>query len=119
MTLALLPRGTSQRHSMIEGAVVTDFRGFTNHHTHTMVNKEAPANVCARVNFDSGQPARQGRENACQPAEFRLPEAMVQTMPEHRVDAWIGGQNLKGVARRGIALQRTGHIFAKSLKHQE
>src|SRR5690606_30054758 len=66
MALAFIPGGTTQRHTMVQGAVVTDFRRFPDHHAHAMVDKKAPANGGTGVNLNAGHPAAESRQYARQ-----------------------------------------------------
>ena len=48
--------GAAQHNTFINQAVVADLGGLSNHHTHSMVDKESPADLCARMDFDSCEP---------------------------------------------------------------
>ena len=57
VALALFPGGAAQGHAMVERAVVADFGGFADHHTHAVIDEEAPADLGARMDLDAGQKA--------------------------------------------------------------
>ena len=57
VALALVPARTPQGHTLIQGHVIPDFGGFTNHDTHPVINKETTPDLGPRVNFNPGQPA--------------------------------------------------------------
>ena len=58
VALALAPAGATQGNAVIQGHVITDFCGFTDHHTHAVIDKETTANFGTGVNFNTGEPAR-------------------------------------------------------------
>ena len=59
MALAALFTGAAERHALKQRDVVSDFGGFSDHHTHTMIDKKRGADLCTRMNLDSGQPSRE------------------------------------------------------------
>ncbi len=42
---------------MVKSDIVTNFRSFTNNHTHTVVDKEAAANFSPGMDLNTGKPA--------------------------------------------------------------
>lgn len=44
----------AQRHAVIDRAVVAYDSRFPQHHPHTMVNENATADTCSRMNFNAG-----------------------------------------------------------------
>src|SRR5581483_8190173 len=58
VTLTVREAGASERHSLIDGAVVADLRRLPNHDAHPMVDEDALADRCVGVNLDAGQETR-------------------------------------------------------------
>jgi len=56
MPFAGVPTGAAQRHSMIQGAIISDLSCLTDDHSHAMVDKEATANSRTGMDLDTGQP---------------------------------------------------------------
>jgi hypothetical protein len=61
MTLFLPPSCTAERDTVIESAIVADRGSFPNNNTHAVIDKKAPANFGARVNFYARNPTRKQR----------------------------------------------------------
>src|SRR6185503_6327707 len=102
MALALVARGAAECHAVIQGAVVTDFRGLSDHHTHAVIDEEAPADLCAGMDFYTGQTAADVRDEPGEPVKAAAPEPVRQPMHEHGVKTGVTGNHLPGVPRRGI-----------------
>ena len=118
MSLAFIPARPAERHPVIERAIVADFGGFSDHHAHTMVNEEAPADFRTGMNFNSCKPAGKCRKKTRQPFRIEVPKPVCQMMHENRVHSRVGGDDLEGTARSGIALEYTLNIFSDSLQHR-
>ena len=56
VALALVPAGTTERYTVIQGAIITNLRGLTDHHSHAVIDKEASTDNSARVDFDARIP---------------------------------------------------------------
>ena len=57
MALAFIPTGAPQRNPLVEGDVVADQGGFTNHHAHPVIDKKSPTNRGTWVNLNAREPA--------------------------------------------------------------
>ena len=53
MAFACFLTRTAEGYVLVDCAVVTDNRGFTDDNAHSVVNKQTLADFCARVNFDT------------------------------------------------------------------
>ena len=51
MALAVLLAGSAERHALVERDVVADDGGLANHHAHAVIDKQAPADLRARDEF--------------------------------------------------------------------
>jgi hypothetical protein len=57
--------GAAKRNRLIDGHIIADDRGFTDHHTHAMVDEKIFPNGCARMDFNTGKKnAPAGRSHA-------------------------------------------------------
>src|SRR5512135_3391387 len=117
MALAMLPGGAAQRHAVIHGHIVADLRRLADHHTHAMVDEEAPANRRARMDLDAGKPAREMRDETGQPFQLPMPQRVGQAVEDTRVQSGIAGQHLKRGACRRIPVENAGYVFPDILKH--
>ena len=87
--LTLIPAGTTERNTLIKRDIITNHRSFTDHNTHTVVDKEATTNGCSRVNFNAGKPTGQGRDRARQPLQPQTPNPVRKAMQQKRVQPRI------------------------------
>ena len=62
MPLASLFAGAAQRDALVEGHVVADLGGFADDHAHAVIDEEAPADLGAGMDLDSGDPSRDLRQ---------------------------------------------------------
>ena len=67
--VAAIERGAAERHALVDGAVVADFRGLADHHAHAVVDEHAPADLRAGMDLDAGEPAADVRGEAPEPAQ--------------------------------------------------
>ena len=117
MAFTLVQRRAAQGHALVDGAIITDVRRLTDHHTHAVVDKNSPAHDRAGMNFDTGEEARELRNPAAGPFEIGQPEPMCKPMPSKRMHAGIQRQNFERRACGGIAFQHHRDIFPQSSKH--
>src|SRR5574340_1445840 len=71
----------------------------------------------ARMDLDAGEPARDMRQEACQPFQVGVPQGVRHAVQDARMQARIAGQHLKSAARRRIAVEYAGDIFPDILEH--
>ena len=55
MALDVVKRGSTQCYLVIQGHIITDFRGFSNHYALAMVDEKAAANACGGMNLNAGE----------------------------------------------------------------
>ena len=97
-----IERGTAQRDALIDRAIVPNLGGLSDHYPHAMINKDTPSDLGARVNLNSGRPARELRHESSQPTQIRLPETMRQPVQRQSVHAGIARQDLQFASGSGI-----------------
>jgi hypothetical protein len=114
---ALVEACAAERDPLIDDAVIADLRRLADYDAETVVDKDTPANFCARVNFDARQHPTQMRDKASQPIKMSIPQAMSQAMRHEGMQAWIAREDFELAARGRVSLQNTGYIFAKIFKH--
>ncbi len=114
---ALIERGAAQRHALVDGAVVADFRRFTDDHAHAVVDEHAPTNGGAGMNLDAGEPAPPVRNPPPEPVPAALPAGMRHAVKQQGVQARITGDNLPGRTRGRVALQDDLDGLTQSLQH--
>src|SRR6478672_2090034 len=74
MTLNRLCGGTAERHPLIDCDVIADFAGFTDDDAHAVIDKTAPADFRAGMNFNSGQEPSNVAHETRQGGQLALPE---------------------------------------------
>ena len=52
MTLAFLGSDTAQGNALVNGTVVTDYCGLTDHYAASVIDQDPMAQLCARMNLD-------------------------------------------------------------------
>ena len=114
---ALVERGASQGHPVVDGAAIADFGRLTNHHAHAVVDEHAMADLRARVDLDTREPAVPVRDPAPQPLEAPVPAGMGQPVKHHRMKPRVAGDHLPARARRRVALQDAIDVGFHSGKH--
>ena len=111
MPLPVLFPGTSQGDALIEGHVVSDLGGLSNHHTHAVIDEQPPADLRSWVNFNSGEKARDLRPPASPEKEAVIPEPVIDAVEPHRVQTGITEEDLGPRLRGRIALHHRGNVF--------
>ena len=96
--------------------VVTHLGGFADDHSHAVIDEEAAADGGSGMNFDSRKPARELRQSTGQEEPAVFPQPVVDAVPPQRVQAGVEQHDLQLRARRGIALQHRGNVFAHQAK---
>ena len=117
MTLTFVPAGTAKGHTLIEGDVVADFGGLTDDDAHAVINKEAPTDLRARMNFDASHPTTEVRHHARQPLPATAPQRVRYAMQPDCMQSRIASDNLKGITRRRVAMKYALDILLHALKH--
>lgn len=118
MTLfAFTERCPSQCHSLINGAVISDFRRFADHDSTTMIDENPPANDRSGMDLDTGCNSRQMRKEPCEPFQAVIPAPVRSPVNENGLKSGITGQNLPRIAGGWITFNNTFDIFAKTTEH--
>src|SRR4029077_7516748 len=107
----------AERHALVNGAAVTYFRSFADHHAHAVVDEDARAEPGAGMDLDPGERAAEVRGKAPEQLEPVQPEPARELVDVDRVQAGIAGQYLPRRARRRVALEDAGDIAAQSREH--
>ena len=117
VTPSLVPGSSAQRYAVIERHIVPNHRGFADDDPHPVIDEEAPADGCPRVDFDTGQEAREMRDRPPHPAQPQFPEPVRQTMQNHRMHSRITGQHLPRGTGCWIAVKDRTDVFAQAAEH--
>src|SRR5581483_2512475 len=118
MTLALVPGRPPQGDAVVERYVVLDLGGFTDHHTHPMVDEKAAANTRAGVDLDASQPTRDVRSESRQPFQLPIPQAVSKPVKEARMKARVTGDDFPRAACSRVAVEHTPNVFPDRLEHR-
>lgn len=110
--------GASQGHPLVQGAVVSDDGGFSNHHPGAVVNKQSPANGGAGMDFDAGKPFGQLAHQPGQKQQLMPVEKMAEPVPEHCVKTGIKKEHLGAVSGRRVPLFDGAQVVANFVKHE-
>src|SRR5882672_290213 len=118
VALALVPGRPTERHAMIERAVVPELRGLADDHAHAVVDENPAADRRARVDLDPREEPRAVGREPPQPAQLHAPQRVRKAVDEKGMKARVAGNDLPGRARRGVAVEHAGYVFADSGKHR-
>ena len=102
MALAGLVTGAAERDALVEHAVVAHDGGFADDDAHGVVDKEALADLCGRMNLDAGDVAGDLREHTGERAMSMLPEPMLGYVVPLGVQARIGKEDDQTALRGGV-----------------
>src|ERR1700745_269999 len=91
---------------MIQRAVITDLGGLANHHAHSVIDKQSPADARSRMNFNAGQYASDMRHEPAGEQPAALPKPMRQAVIEQRLKPRVAEHNLEARPCRGVARER-------------
>src|SRR5438477_4190419 len=117
--LLLPPRCAAQRDAVIERAVVADLGGFANDDAHAVIDEHPPADDCARMDLDPGEPPAPMREPAGKPPLAPVPERMGDpAMPDQCVQPRVAGEHLPPGPSGRVAVEDDRDVFAKSAEHE-
>ena len=117
MALTLVPAGSAQGDTLVEGDVIADNGGLPDDHPHAVVNKKATADGGAGVDLDARQPPRKGGNASRQPLEIRPPYPVGKPVEQQRVQSRVVGQNLECVPGSRVPVEHTADVLFDSLKH--
>src|ERR1700734_3870535 len=119
MPLALFLTGSTQRDSLIQGDVVADDSGLANYRAHTVVDEKAAADFRAGMNFNSGEQARELRDESGQQAHSMPPKPAAYMMSPHRVQTGVAGKNFEIGARGRVRLEDGRNILAHGVEEAD
>src|SRR5581483_8205084 len=103
MALAFFLAGPSEGDPLVDSDVVAQDSGLADYNSHSMVDKEAPADLSGGMDFDAGEPAKALRIETSQQAKMASPDG---------VKAGVAEQDLEVGASGGVALEDCGDVFA-------
>ena len=120
MPFAVVFAGAPQGDALIQQAAVSDFGGFTDHHTHAVVDEHAGADPGAGMNFNAGERTPHLADAAGDELERQAaaPKPMAEAVQADGVEAWIATQHLQPTASRRVALANDGEIGSDLIKHR-
>src|SRR5260370_8523442 len=108
-------RGAAKRHALIDRAVIANFRRFTNHHAHAVIDEYTPPERRAGMDLDAGQETRELRDKPSEPAPARSPARMCDPVQHNRVNARITRHHFPSAARPSIPLPAPSALSPASL----
>ena len=119
MSLHVFETGATERHALIDGAVIADLGGFANHHAHAVIDDEPAANARAGVNFNAGEEACPMRDPAPQPLEAVRPAPVGRPVHRQGVQAGVTGEHLPGRSGGRITFEDAADVFSQTGEEHE
>jgi hypothetical protein len=102
---------------MIQGAIVADDRGLTDHNAHPVVDKKTSPNACTWMNLDTSEPSRDARYPASEPSKPHIPNPMRQPMHKHCMETGVACDDLPRTSCCGISIKNDADFFFYTRKH--
>src|SRR5262245_31056080 len=90
MALATMRTRAPERDALVDGHVVADLSGLTDHHGHTVIDEEAPTDLRPRMNLDAGQEAAEVAHEPARGPEAARPEPVSDAIDPQRMEPRIG-----------------------------
>ena len=116
MTLAGVVTGTAERYTVVNRAVVANLSGFTDNDAHAVVNKQAFADLCARVDLNTGHMPRKLRQRTREEKVLVLIEPVCLAVVKQSMEALIEEDDLERGARRRVAVADRTSVVEQALE---
>ena len=108
----LLQTDPAQGHAVIQGDVVSDFRCLADHQAHAVIDENAAADFCGRVNLDTGQHPPDLGNKAADEFQIGVPGPVGHPVKQQGVQSRITEQYLGAGPCRRILFHDDADIFA-------
>ena len=118
MAFAGVPACAAERYALIERDIVADDRRFTDDHAEAVIDEKPTTDGYARMNFDTGEPARDMRYETPQPGQPMRPAPVRHAMPPQRMQARIGKDHFPDAARGRVALEDGVDVLTHARDHE-
>src|SRR5512138_3044799 len=89
VTFDLVQTCAAQCDSVIDGDIVPDFSCLADNHAHAMIDEEVMPDRRTWMDFNTGEPAHDLRNRACDQFETTLPQTVRQAMCPNGVQPWV------------------------------
>jgi hypothetical protein len=121
MAFAVVFAGSPQGDALVEQAAVSDFGGFSDHHTHAVVDEHAGANAGSGMNFDASERTPYLADAAGKELERQAaaPQPMAEAVQADGVEARVAKQHLQPPTSSRVALANDGEIGSDLIKHRQ
>src|SRR5258708_6581938 len=114
---ASVERRAAERHALVDRATVAHFCRLADDDTHAVIDENARADLCPRMDLDAGEEAPDVRGEAPKPAQALQPEPAREPVDPDRVQPGIAGEDFPGRARRRVPLEDAGNVAAQFPEH--
>ena len=95
VALAAILASTSQSHTLVYEHVVANLSRFADHNSHAVVDKETPAYLCPRMNFNASNETAELRNYSRNQWAAQLVQPVRQTVQQDSMDTWITEQDFQ------------------------
>ena len=102
MTFIFLLTGTAQRYPVVDGAVIPDLAGLTEHDAHAVVDEQTLADGGTRVDLDAGAVAAMLADPSCQKNVLVLVQPVRDAVVDQDVKAGVQQNDLQHAACGGV-----------------
>ena len=106
----------TQNDPLIHQHIIADLRRFADDYTHPVVDEEAPADPCPRVDLNTGEEAIHMREQASSEMKPVPPQEMGDAMKPQGVQSRIAEDDLYDTPCCRVFGKNSPHILCKDAK---
>ena len=104
--------------TVIHKNIVANFRCFTNHHAHTVIDKKPASDFSGGMDFDSCQPAEKVGKNSRHKLKTAIPQPMGNPVSNESVNSRITNNDFKRIPGSRIFFQGHLNIFFNLIQHR-
>ena len=116
MTFSFVFSCAAQCHALIQQTIFPDFGGFSNDNAHAVVNKQAFADLCTRVDLNTGHMPRKLRKRTREEKVLVLIEPVCLAVVKQSMEALIEEDDLERGARRRVAVADRASVVEQALE---
>ena len=102
MAFAGILAGTAQRYSVVDGAVIPNLAGLTEHDAHAVVDKQTLADGGTRVDLNAGAVAAMLADPSCQKKVLVLVQPVRNAVVHQNVESRVQQHYLQHAACGGV-----------------
>jgi hypothetical protein len=117
VAFAFLLTGTTKRNTLVEKAIIANFGGLADHHTHPVIDEETASDPGSGMDLNSRQPPAELRYESRHDRDACPIEPVSKTMQQDRVKSGITEEDFQGALRSRIFVENRLNLFPDGSEH--